>query len=295
SGKGYVGLRIWGYYREYIQVKLNEPLRPGEKYSLKFYVAISPWCNSVAGEIGACLTEKAQSLANNSVISMKPQVQRFFDRTCKDSLSWMLVSDTFTAKGGEKFLSLGYFGKKEKTKLIKKKVLHMTLVREAYYYVDDVSLFRFDAEGKDITAPQPLTREELKKIPIDTLQAGNYLEKQVKQDSSIVMKNIFFASGRSDLLPESFEELGLLVDLLNSDPGLEIEIVGHTDNTGNEEENKKLSFHRAEAVVKYLVDNGIAPQRLTCSGKGSDEPLSTNDTEEGKQQNRRVEFRVVKK
>jgi outer membrane protein OmpA-like peptidoglycan-associated protein len=108
------------------------------------------------------------------------------------------------------------------------------------------------------------------------------------------MKNIFFDSGKADLLPESFEELGLLVDLLNSKPGMEIEILGHTDNRGNEEENKKLSFHRAEAVVKYLVDNGIDPKRLSYSGKGSDEPITTNDTEAGRQQNRRVEFRIVK-
>ena len=292
SGKGYLGMRIWGAYREYVQVKLNEPLKPGKKYSFKMYVAVSPYCNSVAKEVGAAFTKSAITLSDYTVINeTKPQLSFELDRSYKDSTDWFLLAGTFIAKGGEKFLSLGHFTDRFKTHFTKKKPLKVVLRKEAYYYFDDISLHELDDAGNEVV---PKTKIIAKKTPLDTVKGEeNYLKKEAENNKTIVMKNIYFASAKSELLPESFDELGLLVDLLNEDPAMEIEVIGHTDNTGIEKENKILSEKRAEAVVNYLIDNGIKKDRLAFSGKGSDVPIATNDTEEGKQQNRRVEF-VIK-
>jgi outer membrane protein OmpA-like peptidoglycan-associated protein len=110
---------------------------------------------------------------------------------------------------------------------------------------------------------------------------------------AIVLKNILFESGSAQLKSTSYPELDKLVSELQSKPAIKIEISGHTDNQGNEATNKLLSENRAVSVKKYLIQKGIAADRLTSKGLGSAQPLATNDTEEGRKQNRRVEF-VVK-
>ena len=109
------------------------------------------------------------------------------------------------------------------------------------------------------------------------------------------MKNIFFDFDKATLRPESTNELERLTKLLNDVPTLKIEISGHTDSKGPDEYNKTLSNNRAKAVLDYLVKAGIAANRLTSVGYGEEQPISTNDTDEGRQLNRRTEFKILSK
>lgn len=111
--------------------------------------------------------------------------------------------------------------------------------------------------------------------------------------SKIVLKNIFFDYGKETLRETSFPELNRLVTLLESYPDMKIEIGGHTDSDGGLKFNTELSEARAKSVVDYLVDAGISKPRLSFKGYAYLQPIATNDTDEGKQQNRRVEFKVV--
>ena len=113
--------------------------------------------------------------------------------------------------------------------------------------------------------------------------------------STITLKNIFFATNKSELLPASFLELDKLVQYLIETPKTIIKISGHTDKTGNEDQNKILSEARAKAVGEYLTLKGIDKLRINYIGYGSSKPIATNETDEGKQQNRRVEFIITKK
>jgi outer membrane protein OmpA-like peptidoglycan-associated protein len=106
----------------------------------------------------------------------------------------------------------------------------------------------------------------------------------------LILKNIEFDVNKADLRPISEKTLGFALKALQTAMSMEIEIVGHTDNTGDRENNLKLSFDRAESVKKWLVDRGISTSRLKTNGKGPDEPLLPNTTDENKQKNRRVEF-----
>lgn len=117
--------------------------------------------------------------------------------------------------------------------------------------------------------------------------------KKIAVGSKVVLKNIFFDSGKSTLKEESQKELDNLLEILNEVPTLKIEISGHTDNVGSAKFNKSLSEKRAKAVVDYLVSKGISADRLTYVGYGFDQPIATNDTPEGRQQNRRTEFKVL--
>lgn len=117
--------------------------------------------------------------------------------------------------------------------------------------------------------------------------------KKIAVGSSVVLKNIFFDSGKSTLKPESQKELENLMKMLNDIPTLKIEISGHTDNVGAAAMNKKLSQDRAKAVVDYVVSKGINADRLTFVGYGFDQPKASNETPEGRQENRRTEFKVL--
>jgi outer membrane protein OmpA-like peptidoglycan-associated protein len=119
--------------------------------------------------------------------------------------------------------------------------------------------------------------------------------KPIKIGEKVVMKNIFYEVDRYDLKPESKVELNKLATLLKNNATLQIEIGGHTDNTGKAEYNQKLSENRAQAVAGYLIQNGIAASRITTKGYGNTQPLTDNATEEGRAQNRRTEFKVIGK
>lgn len=108
----------------------------------------------------------------------------------------------------------------------------------------------------------------------------------------VVLKNVFFDFDRSDLQPSSYVELDKLVDYLEHNR-VNIEIAGHTDNQGSDEYNDRLSMERAKAVYDYLVQHGVAADRLSYRGYGKRHPIADNETEEGRAANRRTEFRIV--
>lgn len=117
--------------------------------------------------------------------------------------------------------------------------------------------------------------------------------KNIAVGSKIALRNIFFAFGLATLDPKSNTELDRLVKLMKDVPALKVEISGHTDNIGSESSNQKLSEDRATAVVNYLVSKGIDKNRLTAKGYGSNRPVATNNSDEGRQQNRRTEFEIT--
>lgn len=113
--------------------------------------------------------------------------------------------------------------------------------------------------------------------------------------SKVVLKNIFYDVGKSDLKSESIAEVENIRELLVANANLRVQINGHTDNSGNAASNKVLSLKRATAVIAYLTQKGIAPSRLSAKGYGSERPIVSNDDEEGGREiNRRTEIEIIK-
>ena len=98
---------------------------------------------------------------------------------------------------------------------------------------------------------------------------------------------------RSDLKPESAVELDQVVRLLKENPSVKIQILGHTDNVGSPSDNLILSNERAKSVVSYLLTKGIDKSRVSNKGYGETKPVASNETEEGRAQNRRTEMRIL--
>ncbi len=128
-------------------------------------------------------------------------------------------------------------------------------------------------------------KEVVKDVKLQRIEIGK----------GIALKNIFFEYKKANLNKESKVELKRLVNLMIKYPTLRLEISGHTDNVGDEEYNQKLSLRRANAVVEYLVRNGIQSDRLVAKGYGFSKPIASNDSELGRQQNRRSEIKVIGK
>lgn len=131
--------------------------------------------------------------------------------------------------------------------------------------------------------------KEYKEIEVDL-----YLN-PIEKGEIIRLNNIFFASGKYELLAESYGELDKLLQVLKSNAKMKIEISGHTDAVGADADNLTLSNNRANAVMNYLLGKGIGKDRLSAKGYGETKFIASNDTDEGKQLNRRVEFLILEK
>ncbi len=108
------------------------------------------------------------------------------------------------------------------------------------------------------------------------------------------LDNVYFETGKADIKPASFKYIDEMAEYLKLKTSMVIEISGHTDNVGKPEANLTLSQERANAVRNYLIKKGIAPDRIVAKGYGDTQPISSNDTDAGKQKNRRTEVRIIK-
>lgn len=117
----------------------------------------------------------------------------------------------------------------------------------------------------------------------------------IEKGQTVRINNIFFEFGKYELLEDSYSELNRLVNLMQKNPSMKIEIIGHTDNVGSAEDNLILSKNRAGSVSDYLKSKGISNTRIFTKGMGMTNPVSSNDTEQGRKRNRRVEFKIIAK
>ncbi|MDX2249976.1 MAG: OmpA family protein [Bacteroidia bacterium] len=133
----------------------------------------------------------------------------------------------------------------------------------------------------------------LKNLPEDTYFDLIIDMVPLKKDKKVVLQNIFFETGKYELKETSDPELQFLTYFLSTNPGMRIEIQGHTDDVGSDEANMTLSRNRANVVRDYLIRNGIAASRIEANGYGETQPKVPNSSEENRKLNRRTEFRII--
>jgi len=139
----------------------------------------------------------------------------------------------------------------------------------------------------------PLEPGEMSSDP-EKIGCPRYIRRIKGSNEIEVLKRIEFEFDRSTILPVSFPILDEVVSLLQANPTIKhVVIEGHTDNQGTPEYNQKLSDERAQSVMTYLGSKGIAAGRMSSKGFGLTRPRATNDTDEGRQRNRRVEFHIT--
>ena len=161
----------------------------------------------------------------------------------------------------------------------------------AYYfsnYHKDLALNRQNPNNNSGIVTVANTKAPMKEIVIADFDASK--NKTLKKGETLKFKSLNFDVDKSIIKNSSFKELDALVTILKANPSYNLEISGHTDNTGSDKYNMQLSKERAEAVRAYLIKKGIKSNRITAKGYGSSQPISSNATPEGKLKNRRVVF-----
>ncbi len=151
----------------------------------------------------------------------------------------------------------------------------LNISKEGYLFYSQ----NFSLVGHEPKTPYNIT------VTLEPIEVGN----------KVVLNNIFFDTNKTDLKPESVAELQKLIEFLNLNPTLRIEISGHTDNVGNDQVNQTLSENRAKSVYQYLITSKVTPARLVYKGYGKTQPIAPNTTDEGRQKNRRTEFKIIGK
>jgi outer membrane protein OmpA-like peptidoglycan-associated protein len=170
------------------------------------------------------------------------------------------------------------------------KVLDQVKGKETLYLVRDGKELWVDVQA-EFTGKYVLTIVEKNAMAQDIVANADAFSNDLKATGHSAVYGIYFDTGKFDLKPESNRAIEEIAKLLKNDAVLKLYIVGHTDNTGTLESNMLLSQQRADAVVQALIrDHGILAARLKAFGNGPYSPVSTNDTEEGKAKNRRVEI-----
>lgn len=154
------------------------------------------------------------------------------------------------------------------------KELALNVSKKGYLFFSEHFNY-FDAK----TAIEPYLRN----IPLQPIKDGH----------SMVLRNIFFTTDSYQLEPSSYPELERLLIMLQQNTDIHIEVSGHTDNTGSFDYNLELSYMRAGSVREYLTDHGILPERISYRGYADTKPVDTNDTEEGRANNRRTEITII--
>ncbi|MBU2903645.1 OmpA family protein [Arenibacter algicola] len=271
-GNAYLGFYMYAPedYREYIQGELKEPLKQGVTYTVSFYISLAENSDHVVRDFDVLLSTKPIEVkikkgltkwqlskieGNNFTI-----IEILGNEFITDDNAWTKISTNFLAAGGEQFITIGNFKNNASTRrqrLVKKKN-----VNGAYYFLDMV----YVDEGMQTYA----------------------------LDEAHIFENVHFNFDESHLGEKGAHEIMRVYNYLQSDSTLNIVINGYTDNLGTSSYNTDLSVKRAMAVANRLIQLGLAGQRITYNGFGAAQPLGNNEDEEGRAQNRRVEFIIFK-
>jgi outer membrane protein OmpA-like peptidoglycan-associated protein len=306
---------------EFFHVKLSEPLIKGEKYLVHMYVKKRSGNSADLNAIGFWFSKDdryAETLYG--YISAEPNMKFYFNPR-KSILDWTLFKQEYIAEGNEQYLNIGHLqsesvrSEKRLKQTEEEKIRAKLQERMAYeapkkiknskkqkeqdekfrqnirslqntaaistvtdaivrLYFDDFCIAKIDDNGVS-SCELPLVVEA---EPENTFSVGKTISLDVK-----------FETAKSELIDSSLDQLYELIEFLDRNPDLNLEIAGHTDNKGEENFNQKLSEDRAASVANFLIEAGIAKDRITYSGFGSKMPLHSNDTEQGRAFNRRVE------
>lgn len=306
EGSNYVGIVGFSYGnkvpRSYIMVKLDAPLKKGLRYCVKFNVSLAESSKYASNQIGVNFAKNPFATDEKTIIKDESHILHANNDTEKlnQTFNWEQVCGTFEAKGGEKYLTIGNFNSDDQTKYEtnkKPKDMKIDQIIAAYYYIDDVSVILIN-EGEKCDC---LVEEDANEYSTTIYQKTIILNDKMTPTQKIEAQQTYFAFGKSNLAPVGKESLDQIVEWLKANPGLKLEILGHSDPEEDKVGIEKTQYadmasKRVNAVVLYLTEKGIDESRLIPSPQGSDVPneeiIETDDIDLKMAKNRSVTFKV---
>lgn len=287
EGDAYMGLVTYSNnkknYREYIQSKLTRTLTAGEMVCVEFRFSAAENCLFVADGLGIALTREKITTRRHEPIKAETSVSNPRFHMLDEKEEWVVMSNIYTAKGGEEYITIGNFQSDKELRIIRRTDAPSGQQGSwSYLYIDDVRV---------TPVKQPM---ECKCSVIEMAAGAVDPPLELKEYTLIKLDNILFDFDMDILTDSALMQMKEVYQLLKKNPYFYLEVSGHTDIKGGDEYNMDLSRRRAEQVIQHLRDRGIDESRLRLSFHGFEVPVADNDTDEGRRQNRRVEFRVLK-
>jgi len=268
SGSGYVGIRTWPKYREYIQVELIDTLSRKKKYYFEMFIALSPYCSCYIKSFAASFYAKRPSYTSgNSIKTYPAQLMYINHKGIRDNKDWVKISGVYKAIGGERYLTIGNFSEQFKLKRKTPFIFSFFKKREAYYYVDDVSLYPLDENGEiQYVAPIIDTIDSINQVTTDSLS----LIDKINADSNKYV--VFFNENSSKITEEAYSTLGEVVKHLyvNKDFHLKL-FCFHKEN-----ENETIASARCNQISTFLRGNTIPENKIHIVKEESNNLLYKN-------------------
>ena len=261
-------------YREYLQIKLRERLRPNEKTYVELWVSKERQAKLISNNMGIHFSLRKTTESTLENLELKPQIN--FDTLInQDEKKWIKLRGSFIPDKPYLFMLIGNFYNNEQTKAFWFESFNGNPYTPpyAYYLIDDVRVW----QENDKPEPPLLM----------------FNDQVLNANEPIALKNVEFDFDSAELQDSSFAELQRLRAFLSQNPDVKIALQGHTDASGSDLYNQSLSEQRAKSVFTYLVEQGIKAERLSYKGFGEANPVKDNDSDEGRSRNRRVEFLVI--
>lgn len=281
TGSGYAGIYAFMFggnkdYREYLQAELTSPLEEGAKYLVEFYFKLSSNSKYSIDRLGFLLSDSAYQMVGDEVFPKQATYERINQTIYNRATGlWTRFYYVHIAHGGERYITIGNFSPRERTRfqfITQSQSTEPMLARAAYFFIDDVKVIQVSE------SPQ---------APV----LSGY--PTIKTDENYVLKNIQFRYNDFTLLESSYPELKKVVEIMRFHQTWNVVVSGHTDDIGSEKFNLDLSLNRAGSVADYLIAQGINPIRIKTQGFGKQTPLVTGTDDEARATNRRVEIRFV--
>jgi OOP family OmpA-OmpF porin len=293
----YVGLGLYKEsenYSEYIQGQLKEPLLKDHKYCLRTSMTISSYSKFSINRLAFNFSNAPVLITKKNETTLSTPV--IFTDLPTDNKQFTTLCDFFIANGGERFITVGRFSSPDKVELVRRENIPQSqfgLEISAYYLIDNIELFEIHDTAECYCKVNNVKATANKIKPVnDDLLIETDLNK-LGQGRTVILNNVNFEFNSFKLLQSADTILKTLLNYLNDNPEIRIRIAGHTDDIGTEEYNLDLSINRANSVYKWLLDKGIASDRLEYTGFGKSQPLYKETDEKYRALNRRVEVKII--
>jgi len=266
TGRAYVGLRIWPKYNEYLQVYLYRELTKGKAYAFEMYVTPSRYSNCYLKKMGASFYgSRPPYSTRDGRESFPPQVEMYRPMGIHDTTEWIRINGVFIAKGGEKVMTVGNFSTTPRDKYKRQKLSFNK--REAYYYIDDISLYELDANGEPIKdSLQYLASLQQDSLMIDSLE-NEMASSFAGLDSAVT--HLYFAEDSWKLDEPSYRKLGVVTEYLFENPEAKLSVESYASPGEYDGQELKLSEKRAKSVYLFLTGNKIDKERIILKSVGN--------------------------
>ncbi len=297
GGEGYAGVVMYSYKdtdpRSYLQVKLYSPLEEEKVYCVKMHVMLAMLSKYASNNLGIYISEKPVDEEALEAYAITPQIQHSQNRVFEEQFAWEEICQSFIAKGGERYVTIGNFAPTEETqyeKIKKPRGVTGQQTRTAYYYIDDVSVINMaglDQCDCEVDASGSALKVQYSK------EVSSDMEMDVTQD--IEMSRVYFEEMSSEIDEDNMAAVKKVAKLLQEHPKYKVKITGHTDPVEEAKVTGDVSAQRAQAVKDKLVELGAYPNKILTVGVQDFDPATTDVTPAGQAQNRRVVFEVISK